>query len=163
MNLYELTDELEAIETALAILDNPEEINAMREQQDILDKLIRTKLINIRQFVSNEENAVEMCKREVTRITEVKKAHESKVEHIKQFIIQYMEKNKIKKMDTGIGSFTLRHTAKVEIEDTAKLDPQYTRQVISFEPDKLKIKKDIAEGCYVEGAYIKEYNTLTIK
>jgi hypothetical protein len=75
-----------------------------------------------------------------------------------------MEDNEIKKLDTGIGSFSLRHTESVEITDPTKLDMQYMKQKIEYTPDKTKIKEDIKKnGCYVEGASIKEYNTLTIK
>lgn len=161
MKMYEIAQEVEKIDF---LLEN-EQITDMQalELMENIEKILNEKSSGIIGYIKNKESNIDSLDNEIKRLQELKRIEKNKIDNFKKYILNGMIKSKYEKIESTLGKISIRKSESVEIIDSMKLENQYLREKISYEPDKIKIKDDIKNGCIVEGAVIKTNYSLQIK
>lgn len=152
--------------TLYAITDN---MLALMEAEEVTDEQIEAafgqlteKTNHICHFLADLKGEVDKFKAEEKRLSERRKAMESKHERIREYIKDQMGRLEIDKLQAGTFSISTRPSAgKLVIDDEQLIPADY--KVVSVVCDSAKIKKAIAEGVTVDGAHIEPGTTLTIR
>jgi hypothetical protein len=163
MKLYEITEELSALERVL----EENEGEADTEILSILENLnleFNEKVTNIVKFIKNNDAEIEALRNEEKRLAKKRKALENKNSWLKDYIKMNMEKNEITKVKDEIFSISLRNTQpKLLIFNEQELmnDTRFIR--IKEELDKTAIRDAIKSGQTVNGAELVENKALYIR
>ena len=159
MNIYDVSiieNELERIAEA-----NDGEIPS-----ELLQKLVEAQTSSLEQvgklvkYIKYAESFIDTCKSEEKRIADRRRIVENRIASIKNYLVPFVEKNK--KVEAGTFTLSTRKSSSVELEDNFN-DPDYCIQIISYKPDKKKIKLDIESGKEIPGAKLIEKKNLQIK
>lgn len=159
MNLYDVI----SIENAIEKIAVDQEGELTPEQWDAL---VNAQLSGIEQtkklvsYVRHLEQFIEDAKEEKTRINDLQKRAENRIENIKKYVLPYIEQRG--PIDAGTFKLSVRKSSRVDIDDNFN-NPDYCEQIISYKPDKNKIKDAIKSGSNIPGARLLNYNTLQIK
>jgi hypothetical protein len=159
MNLYEIVSLENYIEEIAAQNDGeiPEElfrelVEAQTKSLESIDKLCR--------YIRHLEQFVENAKEEKRRISELQTRAENRVESIKKYLTPYVENRG--SFDAGTFHLSVIKSESIQLSDNFN-DPEYYEQIISWKPDKKKIKEAIKSGKFVQGAYLLTKQNTQIK
>lgn len=157
ISLYEMVNDLvEIMET-----ENEEQREVIIK---VMEEIIRDKAESIIAVIRNYETRIEGVKIEEKRLAEYRKGEEKKLEKLKEYTLNCMEKLDKKKLETNLGRISLRKKPdSLIIVDENKVPDIYktVKEVISI--DKVQIKKDLKERV-IEGVEVKTGgNSLQIK
>lgn len=128
---------------------------------DSLDMQLVEKTENILKYQRHIEMQESALDSEIKRLTDLRIAYRNRNENIKRYIQYAMESGGIKKIETPVGNLTLRKTESVEI--TGELPSVFIKTKVTETPDKKAIKEALKKGEKIEGASLKQYNSLIIK
>ena len=137
------------------------------ETGEILDEerleelnLVRDKLIeNLMCWVKNMKSDVEQLKAEEKSLAERRHSIENKLKSVSGYLERTLDGVKFA---TPKGQISWRKTASVIVEDVYKIPEEYLRYK-EPEADKTALKKAIQAGENIEGAYIMEGKSMSIK
>ena len=111
-------------------------------------------------YIKYLEGFSEMAKKEIQRVQERKKTADNRISSIKKFLLPYVqEKGSI---TVGTNKLGTRKSKGVVLADGFN-HPEYCKKVVTFKPDKKKIKEDIENGIEVKGAVLEERTNLSIR
>lgn len=168
MKLYELVSEEQKLnELFLAAID--EETGEIRDNETLeeLETELKNALVNksegIIKVIRNQESDLEMVTAEIERLTNLKNRIKKEIENFKSYIKFNMKKMDIKKIETSLGTISLRQSTATEIYDEASLPKEFLKEKITYTPSKTEIKKAIESGQEVKGARLVVNTSLTIK
>lgn len=168
--LYELQDQLVAIDNILESNTNPDTQDILESAREELLQAIDGKVENILNFMSDCKAKAEQLKAEEERLCKKRKALENKSEYLKNMIYWLMKSNNQQKAEYGTYSCTIaRTTPKVIIDDENLLPAQFIKTTISV--DKVALKSAMTDGKYVvsfdgvetQVAHTEENDCLRIK
>jgi hypothetical protein len=134
--------------------------------EDLLKQLVETQTKSIEQidkllrYVRHLQLFSENCRQEKTRISELQNRADRRIDSIKKYLTPYVESRG--KVDAGVFSLSTRKSESVELDDNFN-DPDYSTQIISWTPDKKKIKDAIKNGKVIQGARLIQNINLQIK
>lgn len=168
MKLYEITKEMQSLdELYLSCID--EETGEIKDGE-ILDELeqgiqleLKNKSAGVIKFFRNIDSLTEALDVEIKRLQVLKKSTERKADNFKKYIAVNMENIGIKKIETELGTLSLRKSKSVDIYDEKLIDKKFITTEIKEKISKSDIKKAIENGEEVQGANIVEKNILQIK
>ena len=127
-------------------------------------KLARAdKVENIALYIKNLESDAAQIKEEEKNLKARRESKERKAERLRDYLKTSMITFDEKKFETARVALSFRTSKTVVIEDLEKLDKQFIKEKIDYTADKAAIKKAIADGATVAGAYIEENQNLQIK
>lgn len=168
MKLYELVSEEQKLnELFLAAID--EETGEIRDNETLeeLETELKNALVNksegIIKVIRNQESDLEMVTAEIERLTNLKNRIKKEIENFKSYIKFNMKKMDIKKIETSLGTISLRQSTATEIYDEASLPKEFLKEKITYTSSKTEIKKAIESGQEVKGARLVVNTSLTIK
>ena len=115
---------------------------------------------NLVKYIRHAEQFIDACKDEEKRISDRRRTTENRIESIKKYLTPFVDDRG--KFDAGTFTLSTRKSSSVELEDNFN-DPDYCIQIISYKPDKKKIKLDIESGKEIPGAKLIEKKNLQIK
>ena len=159
MNIYDVSiieNELERIAEA-----NDGEIPS-----ELLQKLVEAQTSSLEQvgklvkYIKYAESFIDTCKSEEKRIADRRRIVENRIASIKNYLVPFVEKNK--KVEAGTFTLSTRKSASVELDDNFN-NPEYSEQVISYKPDRKKIKGALQDDIKIEGARLISKLNLQIK
>ena len=158
LKLYKIADNyLEAI-NALDIDGDP--------TNNILDNItgsFEKKAENVASCYKNMSAEIDAMKQYEKNMEERRKKLERKREYLKKYLLTNMQKcNKIK-IKTTEHSLTIRQNPPKVVADIDLIPDDYISIDVAKKLDKIKIKKAIESGETIEGAYLQQEKTLTIK
>jgi hypothetical protein len=164
-SLYELTGQRLDLQRKLETLNIDEET--------LLDTLegesteLEAKIADYGFVIRNMETFGEAIKVEETRLAQRRKAQEAKVEHIKSWLLQNMERCGISKIEHPAFTISVKsNPAKVVVDKEGDIPQEYFKQVI-VEPTWQLVKKDVADaikaGKNVAGAHLEQSKRIEIK
>lgn len=161
MKLYQISEKMMQLRdySKKGIISKEE----LEEIENIIKQEIQAKGDNIIKYVKSEESDIETINNEIKRLQEHKKTKEKSIENIKKYLQYHMIQHSIKKIESAIGTISLRKSSRTIINDETKLDKEYLKTEIIVKPDVAKIKDDIKNGCIVDGASIQEFQNISIK
>ena len=165
-NLYELTGQRLALQQKLEVLNFDEET--------ILDTLegesteLQDKIEDYGYVIRNRSSLVDAMNAEIERMTERRNAELKRVENIKSWLLENMQRCSITKIECPVFTITVQvNPASVEVLDEAQIPEAYMRQPEIKIPPKQADKKLIAtalkSGLEVSGCALKQSNRLVIK
>lgn len=156
LSLYQIT-------SAFPMLMEQEEITPeLKEQlEKELTELLKQKSQNIIGYTKNIELTIEAMKTEEKRISEQRKVLENKLDNFKQYVKECMEQNRIKKIETGLGTISIsKNPISVEIENEEEVPNEFKTIITTTKIDKTKIKDNFKEtGEIPDGVKINTENT----
>jgi len=159
VNIYDLSVIESAIEKIAS--ENEGEIPDVLLQQLVeaqTQSLVQIeKLVN---YIKHAEMFIGNCKAEESRIAERRQIVENRIASMKNYLVPYVDERG--KFDTGTFTLSTRKSASVELDDNFN-NPDYCVQVISYKPDKKKIKEVLQAGERIQGAKLIEKKNLQIK
>lgn len=159
MHIYELNlieNEIERIAK-----DNEGEI-----PEELLQQLIEAQTQSLEQverlvkYIRHADQFVNACKDEEKRISDRRRIIENRIESMKKYLTPFVEERG--KLDVGTFTLSTRKSTSVELEDNFN-NLGYSERVISYKPDKMKIKKALQSGEQIKGAKLIEKKNLQIK
>jgi signal transduction histidine kinase len=121
-----------------------------------LTKELQNKSSNIIGYIQNTESIINAIKDEETRLEEMRKTAEKRLDKFKNYVKENMEKLNITKIETPLGSLNItKNPMSVEIENEELIPEEFIKIVTSKKIDKTAIKNHFKEtGEIVEGTSI---------
>lgn len=171
MKLYEITKELEKLESMYELAYNEEtgeinelEFNELQAMEEEMKNLLSNKADAIIKFVKNMDSDMVVLKEEEKRLKERREKLEKKKEWLKNYLMENMLKLGYTKVESTYGTLSTRKSKSTIInENIIAKDPRYWSVETKDKFDKNKIKKLIESGEEVVGAYIQENVSVVIK
>ena len=168
MKFYEVPTEIKALEELYQTSVNEEtgeiqDAETLAELESGLMQQISEKGIGLIGFFRNNELTLEMVDAEIKRLQSYKKSLKNKNENFKQYVVFNMERAGIKKIETGLGTISLRSSKSVDVFDEKLVDKKFIKQVVEEKISKTELKKAIESGEEVQGARIITKNSLSIR
>lgn len=163
ITLYELADEFRATADKLADMDLPAEVIA-----DTLESIMlpfEQKAASVSAFIRNLESTAEQIKQAEAAMSARRKAIENRAAHVKQYLLDNMERTGISKIECPYFKIAVRmNPESVVIDDEAAIPADYLREIpASYVPDKTTMKKAMQEGFAVPGARLARTTRIEIK
>ena len=163
MTLYEIS------ENYLMLLDNltvdeetGEVLNA--DELDIIAGEFEDKAENYGLYIKNLTSMSEAINTEKKKLSDRQKAIDRKTEILTDRLAWAMQSVSRTKFETGRVAMSFRKfPPHVNIVDEKKLPEKFLRTTTTVEPDKIAIKKELAEGNEVDGATLEYRQSLHIK
>ena len=157
--LYELATGYKNIEYIIELGGNEEELNAVLNS---LDAEIEDKAENIAKIIKNYEGDIAAFKEEEKRIAERRRKLENDVKRLKQYLEDNMKMTGKTKFKSGTFSFNIaKNPPSVEITNQDIISSDY--KVLTETIDKKAILTDLKEGKDVQGAILKQSESLRIR
>lgn len=156
LNLYQITN-------AFPLFMEQEEMSAEDKEkvEKELKELLQQKSQNLIGYTRNIELTIEAMKTEEKRISEQRKALESKLDNFKEYVKNCMEQGGFIKVDTGLGALSIvKNPMSVEIENEEEIPAEFKQEVVTVKIDKTAIKKHFKEtGEIISGIKIVDNKT----
>lgn len=156
LSLYQITGMIPTI------MEQEEITPELKEQlEKELTELLQQKSQNIIGYTKNIELTIEAMKTEEKRISEQRRVLENKLDNFKQYVKECMEQNRIKKIETGLGTISIaKNPISVEIENEEEVPDEFKTVITTTKIDKTKIKDNFKEtGEIPDGVKINTENT----
>ncbi|MDD3302236.1 MAG: siphovirus Gp157 family protein [Candidatus Gracilibacteria bacterium] len=160
MQLYFIDKLIEEI----AIIGIDDDGVIIPEFDELLEKLKMDrskKFENIGKFVKNLESDIDAIKTEKQRLSLKQKICENKVERLKGFVKNSMEKHNNKTYKAGIFEFSFRKSSSLNIDNIDLIPDEFKR--VTIEANKSDIKAAMKLGTEFKGVSISENQNLVIK
>lgn len=163
-SLYELTNDLEELESLLDIVVDESKEEQIKEFKNRLEKEIETKAANIIKLIKNKEAIREARKSEIRALQEMNVKDEKYIENLKKYTKECIESLGKKRIETVLGNLTVRKAQPVvKVLDATKLPEEYLNYKITTNADKVKIKEHFKEtGEILDGIEIVLETSLTV-
>lgn len=161
--LYQLTDKY------LQVLDNIDEYEDDNIFQTALDSLtgeLENKAVNVAMYIRNIESTAEAIKQAELQMENRRKLLESKIDRIKQYLLDNMQKTGIQKIECPYFKIAIRQNPESLIVDPlAQIPDEYYKQPPPPAKvlDKATLKKDIQQGLIVDGCKLERKLRVEIK
>ena len=156
MKLYEVVEifNLNEEETDQECYENGKEL--------IMDEL-SNKSSNIIKQIKVYEGHVTEIDAEIKRLQELKKHKNNQITKVKNYIKWAMEEMKLKKVETGLGTFSFRKSTKTVIDNENEIPGRF-REIKQTETiNKTEIGKELKAGIEVPGARLEVNQNLQVK
>ena len=157
--LYELSTGYKNIEY---LLENGEDNEELAAVLNSLDAEIEDKAENIAKLIKNYEADIEAFKTEENRIAERRRTLENDVKRLKEYLFNNMKLTGKTKFKRGTFSFNIaKNPPSVEITNADMISCDYKTYTEVL--DKKAILQDLKDGKDVQGAILKQGESLRIK
>ena len=157
--LYELATGYKNIEYLIELGEDKEELEAVLNS---LDAEIEDKAENIAKIIKNYEGDIAAFKEEEKRIAERRRTLEDIVKRLKEYLFNNMKLTGKTKFKKGTFSFNIaKNPASVEITNADIISSDY--KVLTELIDKKAILTDLKEGKDIQGAILKQNESLRIR
>lgn len=164
MNLWKIDSAIEQIIYGNEAIDEETGEILDTEALDQLDMERNKKLEAIGCIIKNEEASVAAIKAEIDELTKRMKAHMSRGDNLKRYMLNSFSMYGEKKFEAPRCKVSVRTTPSVRVFDLEML-PECFRRVIpeKWEPDKVNIKTALKNGESVPGCELINNQSLIIK
>lgn len=162
MKLYELNQNYMNM---LELLENPEiPEEVIQEGLNKIGEDIDLKVENMAKLIRTIDLQAKAYKEEEKRIANNRKVLENKVKNLKSYIQESMISTNKKKIKGNIFTLSIQKNApSVNITDLDNIPDEYKKKEIVITPDKKAIKDLLKQGEIVEGAELKQTESLRIR
>lgn len=146
--LYELQDQLVAIDAILAENTDPETEEILESAKEELLKQVGDKIENILDYVSDCKAKMEQLKSEEERLAKKRKSIERKVDYLKKIVFDTMKINNQNRAEYGTWNLSIVQTPpKVVIDDEQWIPQEFIKTTIAV--DKTALKSVMTDGKFV--------------
>lgn len=164
LSLYNITNKFVELMNKAEIGDlTEEEVQAIGVE---LEQELLQKSSNIIAYIKNGESLINAIKDEETRLEEMRKTGERKLEKFKTYVLDNMNRLGLTDIQTNLGSLKVtKNPMSIEVLDEDEIPTEFKKEVVKTTVDKTAIKNHFKEtGEIVAGTrVITEKTTLRIK
>ncbi|MGJ0690149.1 siphovirus Gp157 family protein [Veillonella seminalis] len=163
-SLYDLSENyktlMQMIEDAELDEEAQEDLPVLEDTLLMIDDSLEGKVDNICRLYFNWKNEAEMFKKEADRLTKRRKVLTDRVERLKTYLQENIEKVTDKPYATGLFKTGYRKSVVTEIDDLNAVPDEFKK--IAITPDKTAIKNAIKAGAVIDGAHLEEHRNFGI-
>lgn len=163
MKLYEINNAIESVLNGSFYLDEQTGEIFDDSSLDELKIAYNDKLEGCALYIKNLEAEIDAITTEEKNLQARRKSKENKVEHLKNYILESMEKTNTPKVETAKVAVAQRNSKYVDIIDGDKIPNMYVVEKVERRVDKKSIAQALKNGEKISGAELKNRVTLTIK
>lgn len=161
MKLYEIPN---ALRKALDdVYYNDETKTAAGLEYQEVENDAKDKLENTAFYLCELEHEADALKAEQKRFADLIKSNKNKQEAIRKLMLEALQSMPDQKVKTAKVSMWIKKTTALEIDNEDTIPQEYFREKRSIELDKTKLKNDLEEGVFIQGACIKENQSIVIR
>lgn len=160
MSLYEISQELITVINGGYVITEEGEILFDSENIDELEIAYNEKLEGCGLYVKNLQAEVDAMKAEERKLAERRRIKENKIDRMKDYMLDSMNRTDTNKLDTSKVAIFTRKSQKVVIDDESAIPLQFIKTVQSI--NRADVKKALKTG-EVPGAHIEDGLNLQIK
>lgn len=162
LTLYGISAEMTALLNAIEEQDG--EITPEQEQAlAITEEHFSEKAVDYGHVILNLDQTVEAIKKEIDRLTKLKRISENVQKRVKGSLVGAMVQLDHTTVETHTMRLSLRHSTATEVDDLDQLPAEFKTTKVEVVADKTAIKKAIQSGEAVPGAHLVENVSLQIK
>ena len=165
-NLYELSREYaELADIAASGTDSEEEMLDIVDRLNQIDQSIDEKVQNGIAVIRNLQMLIDGTDSEIVRLKARKLAFIKSKDRIKDWFQQNLEFQGKKKIQTSLGSMSIRQNPpSLKISNADAVPDEYKVEIPAhFELDKFKIKEDLKLGKFIPGCALESSKGLIIR
>ena len=148
MKLYELQDQLIAIDNVINENTNPETDEILQSAKDALLNEINGNMESLLKYVSECKSKVDFYKNEEKRISDKRKSLENRVDWLKGLLFSQMKLENKTKVEYGTYNLTIAKTPDKVIVDDEQWLPDTMCNIVKT-PNKTAIKEQMTDGQFV--------------
>ena len=148
---------------AMAETDDPEEVAIFEEMVADLGEAFKDYVVQCLDLAADLRMSCDAIDIEIKRLQALKAQRESRAERLTNAPKRYMENMGYTEVLTDLYTVKLRKNPPKVIVDEALLDRSYFVEKISYQPNKKQIADALKNGVPVDGAYLQQTTSLTIK
>lgn len=139
--LYTLTDDYQTLLDALETVETEDEATAVWAQLDELEGTITDKAEIYAKIMKNKQAEAIACKVEIDRLTDMKRRAEAAVDHLKNRMLDCLQRTGTAAIQTGIGKwYTQKNPFSCEVIDETMIPKEFKIP----QPDKIDKKAILA-------------------
>ena len=160
LSLYELTAEHRLIMEALE--ENGGEITPEIEEALALnaDNFV-TKADGYCEIIAKYQGMAQLAGERIRQLQTYKKVAENAEKRLKERLQMAMAQYGLAKIEIGLHKLSLRNSQAVEVIDEAKIPNEYIK--VKTEVDKSALRQALLNGAIIEGAELKQNQSLIIR
>lgn len=164
-NLFEIAERFKALSECVELVASGElEAEVLEESLNTLEGELSDKLQNITYIIRKQEADLILIDEEVKRLQARKKALNSNIDRLKQYMFDAMKLSGTKKIGTALNTWTIaKNPVSVNIVDESALDTEYIIKEEVSKVDKKKLLADLKQGLEVTGAELRQSERIAIK
>lgn len=164
LSLYNITNKF------IELINKTENEELTEEEAQLLSTELEQELLNksssIIAYVQNSEALISAIKDEETRLEEMRKTGEKKLEKFKEYVLENMNRLGLIEIPTTLGSLKVaKNPISVEVINEDEVPAEFKKEIVKTSIDKTAIKNHFKEtGEIVSGVrMITEKTSLRIK
>lgn len=162
MNLYELTESLQAAMDSLTVDEETGEVTGF-EAVDALDLAFEDKAEAYAMVIKNNLAFAAQGKQEMDNLRKRVKAAENKAAHLREHLAQAMMAVGKEKVTTPRAALSFRSSTSAVVEDETCVPDDYFRVETLRKLDKVAILQRLRNGGVIPGCKLQESRNLQIK
>lgn len=153
--LYELSGELIELENAIG--SNEISIEDARDTIEALSMQFDQKAVNVVKAIENFKPDIDAIDQQISRLQARKKSYTNKMDSLRDYLRENMQRLDIKKIECPFFSITLKSPSPaVHIVDESKIPDEYMNIKTVITPNKKAILSALKDGAEIDGAEIKK-------
>lgn len=151
--LYEISTQYQELATLVDSADEDLTV-ALRDTMESIEGEFQEKGKALAMVTLNMDGDIEAIKAQIARLTDRKKAMESRQSSLKEYLRTNMERSGITKITHPLFTITLgKGKPTVVIDEESKIPDEYMNTKVETTPMKAEIAKALKEGKEVPGAH----------
>lgn len=160
MKLFELSSAYLQIQNMADEMDS----DTLKDTLESIEEEIGTKAENIVKLQTLNTAEIHAIDVEIERLTNRKKALESKNKQLGEYLFSQMSAMSLNKIKSPLFTISVvKNPPKVEVTDEDGIPPFYFKQKVKFELDKKELLKDMKDGLVISGAKLVQDSRLQVK
>lgn len=162
MKLYEIPFSLRKALDDVTYNEETKTVEGLEEYRDLAEEA-KDKLENTAFYLCELEHDEEAIKSEIKRLTSLLKSNRNKQDTIKNLMLEAIQAFPEHKLKTAKVSMWVKKTVSLDIDNEDTIPQEYYREKRTIELDKTKLKSDLEDGVFVQGAQLKENQFIQIR
>lgn len=158
----------EAAATVRELLEQVDpETGELPEGYEQARAIVATKAQSVAAFILENEAQASMVEAHAKALLDRVKTARKRSEWLKEYLRSHMDACGVLSIKSDDGTFSCKlekeRDESVDVFDAAQLPPDYLRETIKIEPDKVLIKRALKDNFDVPGARLVKKDRLTLK
>jgi len=161
MKLYEITGQARLLDEFIGDINNSEDAKAFSDLYAEISESFDAKVHSVCCVIKNAQGEVDSLAVEIKRLSDRKKACETKVESLKTYLNYEMQK--LDKQIVKTPLFTVafqKNPESCKVDETALAHEWFK---VERKPDLSKVKEALKNGIHIDGAWLESSESLRIR
>ena len=162
MKFYEIPSTLRKALDNVYYDEETNKAEGLDEYRDLAEEA-KDKLENTAFYLCELEHEADALKAEQKRFADLIKSNKNKRKAIRKLMLEALQSMPDQKVKTAKVSMWIKKTTALKIDNEDTIPQEYYREKRTIELDTTKLKNDLEEGVFVQGAQLKENQFIQIR